>query len=135
MKQGDSIPPTVEPGGDDVRNRWMFRWLLVACYAATVILTWQLWRVREYPPNLPVIDVGPGIGMGYLMLIGLAAVLVRPVAGLIAHTLVLAAAMELDQMRLQPEFVSMTILMWGTLAKRGPLLVARAHLVALWFFA
>lgn len=40
-----------------------------------------------------------------------------------------------DQMRLQPEFISQAILLWGTLPSRPARAVCRAHLIALWFFA
>lgn len=126
----------------DVRHRTFMRWLVVGCQAASILLTWSLWQVRttgEAPPNLPAFDLALldrlQVPCGELLLLTLAATLVWPRVGAIAHAAVLAASIVLDQMRIQPEFISLAILLLGTLASPGLLLAARGHLVSLWFWA
>ena len=111
-----------------------FRWFVVFTQAATIWITWPLWQVRLSPPILPAVAV-PQIDFGFLLLGSLALVLIHGKIGVIAHAVLLGAAMVSDQMRLQPEFISQAILLWGTLPGRGARAVGRAHLVALWFFA
>ena len=111
-----------------------FRWLLVATQSATILTTWPLWNVRTSPPMLPVWN-GPSVSFGLLLLASLAVILFRPRLGIILHAALLLVAMSLDQMRLQPEFISQAILLWGTLPSRTARTICRAHLIALWFFA
>lgn len=119
------------------RTEWAFlalRWLVVGTQAATIWVTWPLWQVRQSPPMLPLIDATQ-IDFGYLLLGSLVLVLIHEKAGVIAHSVLLLAAMLLDQMRLQPEFISQAILLWGTLPWQPARAICRAHLIALWFFS
>jgi hypothetical protein len=111
-----------------------FRWLVAACEAATVLITWPLWQVRDTPPMLPLLPL-PQFDLGPLLLITLVLVLVRAKLGVGLHTAVLAYAMATDQTRIQPEVVSLTLLLWATLDYAGALAIGRAHLVALWCWA
>lgn len=120
--------------------RYLLRWFLVLCQGASIALTWPLWQARNgasNPPNLPISDMLDPMqfSMGELLLLSLALVLFRPRSGAIVHGGLLAAAMVLDQLRIQPEFVSLAILIAGTIPRPGPLLLARSHLIALWLFA
>jgi hypothetical protein len=112
----------------------VFRWLVVVTQAATIWITWPLWQVRLSPPLLPAVNV-PQIDFGILLLGSLALILIHGKTGIVAHTVLLGGAMLADQMRLQPEFISQAILLWGTLPSRPARAACRAHLVALWFFA
>src|SRR5688572_17005835 len=101
------------------------RWLIVACQAASVLLTWPLWQVRRndaLPPNLPALDLAllDSLQMpcGELLLATLVIALIWPRMGAYCHAAVLAASILLDQMRIQPEFISLAILLLGTLASR-----------------
>jgi hypothetical protein len=110
-----------------------FRSVLVGCQAATILITWPLWQTRASPPVLPALglfqfDVGP------VLLGSLGLVLVAPCLGVAAHAVALGVAMLLDQSRMQPECVSLALLMVGTLDSATSVLIARVHLVALWFF-
>src|SRR4029453_2749549 len=58
-----------------------------------------------------------------------------PRVGLYCHAALLGAAILFDQLRIQPEFISLAILLAGTVARRVPLLLVRAHLISLWFWA
>ena len=111
-----------------------FLCLVVICQTITVLVTWRLWQIHRSPPMLPALPL-PELNLGIIILVSLAAILVRPLAGLIIHTIVILYSILIDQSRLQPEIVSMVILMWGS--RRSPSLkvIARAHLVSLWLFA
>ena len=112
----------------------ILRWFVVGTQAATIWLTWPLWQVRISPPMLPLIDVYQ-IDFGYILLGSLVLVLIHDVTGVVVHSALLLAAMLLDQMRLQPEFISQAILLWGTLPWGPARSICRAHLLALWFFS
>jgi hypothetical protein len=141
------MPPLIEQpiagqAAADVRDRWRLRLVLAACQAAAIGLTWNLWQARsgtETPPNLPLIEwLSPGrpqFGCGWLLLASLALVVLAPRIGVWLHAASLVLAIALDQFRIQREFVSVAILLTGTVARRGPLTVARCHLISLWAFA
>jgi hypothetical protein len=125
-----------------VRDRTLVRWLVAACQCVSVLLTWPLWQVRRdasLPPNLPIFDSELldrlQIPFGETLLLTLVMALVWPRVGSYCHAAVLVAAIVFDQMRIQPEFISLAILLVGTISHRGPLLIARGHLISLWFWA
>ena len=118
------------------------RALVAACQAASIVLTWPLWQSRRASsglPNLPIFDAAIfehlAIPMGELLLASLAAAMIWPRIGAAAHVALLLAAIALDQQRIQPEFISLAILLAGTMPQKGPQLVARCHLISLWLFA
>jgi len=111
-----------------------FRWLVIACQAATIWITWPLWQQRDSPPLLPVFTL-PGFDLGLPLLATLAVVLFAPVLGMGMHTVLLLYAILLDQTRLQPEIVSLAFLLWGTLPNLLAQSFARAHLIAMWTFS
>lgn len=111
-----------------------FRWLVVACQSATLLITWPLWQVHTSPPMLPAMPL-PQLDMGGILFMSLALMLVKPLHGLFVHTALLVYAMLIDQTRMQPEVISLALLMWGTLRYPSAQALARAHLIALWFWA
>jgi hypothetical protein len=111
-----------------------YRLLVVAMQAATILITWQLWQLRDDPPLLPALNV-PQFDMGYLLLASLAVVLAAPRLGLALHAALLIWSMLQDQFRMQPELISMWLLMLGTLSHPAAKLIARVHLVTIWFYA
>ncbi|HLU10856.1 MAG TPA: MauE/DoxX family redox-associated membrane protein [Oceanobacillus sp.] len=115
---------------------WMvvFRWLVVGCLGATIWVTWSLWQVRESPPMLPALPL-PRVDMGVILLIALAVVLVKPLIGTTLFSLTLLYAILIDQTRLQPEFVSLALVLWGTLPYTNARFIGRAHLISLWLWA
>jgi hypothetical protein len=114
------------------------RLLLLACFAVTVVISWGLWDVRSFPsdlpPNAPLIDL-PQVPVGAALLLAMAAMVRWPRAGWAALVTLLGLAMLADQVRMQPEVFSLTILLGATLPGTGPRLIGQAHLVALWFWA
>jgi hypothetical protein len=111
-----------------------FRCILVGCQASTVLITWPLWQRRNSPPLLPALGLFQ-FDVGLVLLGSLGLVLVAPRLGVVTHAVALGVAMLLDQSRMQPECVSLALLMVGTLDSATGALIARAHLVALWSFA
>jgi len=133
---------------DVARNAVRLRAVLVAAQVATLLITWPLWQVRSAPPNLPALQwLAPGhagalfggflfaFGAGWVLLGTLAAALLRPRWGIALHTAALVASMLLDQLRMQPQLISLTLLLWATLPGAGPALVGRAHLCSLYLWA
>ena len=106
----------------------------MALQAATLAATWPTWGPRETPPLLPLIPL-PQLAAGPLLLGALLLVGLRPRLGLPAYATLLAAAMVADQTRMQPHMLSLFYLTCGTMGSSAGVLVARASLVSLWFFA
>lgn len=126
--------------GDESQQRAnsRLRWALVACQAISILITWNVWQVRDanHPlPNLPLIQSVPQFPMGQMLLFSLALVLARPGWGLVVHAGALALSIVQDETRLQPEFLSLVLLLVGTLPGRFSRDVARAHLGSLWLWA
>lgn len=100
-----------------------------------VCTTWSLWSARDVPENLPVWSALPSVPIGWLLLACCVLVVVRPREGIVANAVVLAVAVALDQLRLQPELVSVAVL----LAATGPWRLARTlgwgALASLWLWA
>ena len=69
------------------------------------------------------------------LLASLVLVLLLPRWGVIVHIALLVAAMLLDQTRMQPECISLALLMVASLETPGAKLIGRSHLIAIWFFA
>ena len=114
--------------------------LATVAQVATVLVTRDLWRPRSAPPNLPV-----GGGDGWLLAadVDWAPVLVVLAVAVLAVPRLAApgfcAALLLaglgDQTRLQPEVVSLAVLMTAPLFGAGGTTIARFHLSSLWLWA
>ena len=112
-----------------------FRGVLAVSQIATVLLTWKLWEAREYPPVLPLLHV-PQFDMGGVILVAIGISFFFPRYGLSIQAVTLLWAIISDQCRLQPHMISMLYLSCGTIPRCwGGVVVARASLIALWFFA
>src|SRR5262245_26375428 len=99
------MPDDVPPPSSERRVRWAsvfepawpkpltrprllmlaFRWLVVGCQVATILITWPLWQVHHAPPMVPLLNL-PQIDLGVVILVSLAVVLVAPAPGLTLHT-------------------------------------------------
>ncbi len=125
------------------------RALVVACAAgaiATYLVTWHVWSPRTAVPTLPLISALGGVPFGAALIVSALISVVRPRVGAVIHTLLLGAAVLGDQIRLQPEFISLGILLlaagWATDrtdadpgSRSRALDVARWHLGTLWIWA
>ena len=136
-----TAPPELPPK-PPLPDRWLLRLMIIACQGATIWVTWHLWQARmgfDQPPNLPVVEAAAidrlQFDCGWALLATLVLAAIWPRGGVFAHCALLAAAIGLDQMRIQPEVVSLAILLAGTLPREGLPLLARCHLISLWAFA
>lgn len=121
-------------GAASDRRMLLFRWLAIGCQIATIIFTWPLWTNHASPPMLPALPL-PAVEIGLPLVVASLAIFVAPRAGVTVYSLLLLYAIAIDQTRLQPEVVSLLILVWGTLPAPSLRAIARVHLVALWFFS
>jgi hypothetical protein len=119
-----------------VDSWWMlaYRVLVVSMQAATILVSWQLWQTRVEPPMLPAFPM-PQFDLALLLLASLVLFLVIPLIGLPVHACLLIIGMLQDQLRIQPQCISLALLMLGTISHPSAKFVARTHLVAIWFFA
>jgi uncharacterized membrane protein YphA (DoxX/SURF4 family) len=99
----------------------------------TVIITWPVWNVRDEPVNLPLWTL-PEVSFGWPVAISLLAALVWPRYGLAVHATVVGAACLWDQYRLQPQFISLLVLMSACIWPTATWL-ARWYLAAMWLWA
>ena len=92
--------------------------LAAAAQAMTVLVTWSLWNERTSPPNLPLVDALRPVPYALLLLLLATVAIVRPrvAAPLFGAVYVLAALG--DQTRLQPEVISLTVLMIAPALRR-----------------
>ena len=107
----------------DIVRRFAFRWLAV-CAGGDGAHHLAAVAGRSVPPLLPVADL-PQFDIGWLLLVSLAIVLVRPGIGLALHASVLLVAILLDETRLQPEFLSSCFLILATLSAPAARLIGR----------
>jgi hypothetical protein len=121
----------MEPGGATRRLGWVLALALIASY----LVTWRLWSVRTDPPNLPAIAFLRTFEYGVPLLITAALAMARPRIGAVAHAAVLALAMLGDQLRLQPEFVSLALLLVAVAWAPQGFVVGRWHLLTVWLWA
>ena len=136
MHERQKANNVVAPRSVDSRMEFWWYSLLTLCVLAqvfTVSLTWQLWQVRETPLNLPLLE-WPWISFGALMLLSLFYVLFDPRRGAVVHLVVLTIACIADQYRIQPQFISIAILIFGCSSSERRT-VCRWYLIALWFWA
>jgi hypothetical protein len=120
-------------GGELTDLSW-FRLLISAALIASVAITWPLWNIRVSPALLPAFDL-PRVSLGAPLIVAALAALIRPVPGTVLVSILVVYGMAIDQTRMQPEFFSLPILLWGSFPSLSARLIARAHLLALWFYA
>ena len=112
----------------------MLLWTVAACQSISFALSWPLWQVHTSPPMLPAVPL-PQVNLGVPLQLSLVAAVVRPRVGVPLHSLLLSYAMLVDQTRIQPEFISLALLLWGCLPGYRAKMLARAHLISLWIFS
>jgi hypothetical protein len=111
-----------------------FRAVVMGAIVASVWITWPMWRPRDYPIVHPVADL-PQLALGPILIVACLLALAMPRLGSTVVTLVFAYGMATDQTRMQLEFFSLPLLLWGSLPSAGARLVGRVSLISLWFFA
>ena len=111
-----------------------FRSIVVAAIVATILISWPLWTPRDQPVVLPAIEP-PQVALGPALIAGSLISLFVLRGGALAVTLLLAYGLASDQTRMQPEFFSLPLLLWGSQPSPSARVIARAHLISLWFFS
>ncbi|MGI8807977.1 MAG: hypothetical protein ACR2KK_09080 [Acidimicrobiales bacterium] len=127
----------------DRPSRWITPWvamrLLVVIAAGGLVwsylLTWELWQPRSDPPNLPLVAMLRSIQFGVPLAAAALLAIAYPRVGATLHTLLLGLALLADQIRLQPQFVSLAIVLVAAAWSPKGLHVARWHLISLWAWA
>ncbi len=118
--------------------RYQLTVVAVLAQALTCVITWQLWQVRDEMPNLPSRFYesagGPQFDFAWPLMVSLAMVLVRPRAGTWLHGAILLWACLADEMRTQPQFIALWLLMIATTLESG-LFWGRWFLASMWFWA
>lgn len=102
---------------------------------ATIVATWPLWRHRAGPPNLPVFEVLASVPWAVPLLVAAVVAMIRPRVGALAFCGLFALSVLGDQIRLQPEVVSLALLMVAPAFGAQGRTVARWHLATLWLWA
>ena len=159
-KSSLSVNPRLQMVIEPLRKASIYRFVVGMAWILTILLTWKLWQAREVPPNigfwflpLPNFDIGV-----WLCLVPLLPLFWPRFLSLFLSGLVVLLALLQDQIRMQPEVISLFLLMSATLAAgagpgakdalidedstggaagpgEGFLLSARIHLITLWLFA
>ena len=117
---------------------WHYGLLLVAVVAQVValIITRELWEVRETGmPHLPVLGGVTQISFFWTLLATLAVAPFFPRTGVWLHFAAMLVACLFDQMRTQPQFLAMWVLMAGVTHGPAGVALTRWFLVSLWFWA
>lgn len=134
---GDGGDHRSGPSGPTSEER---RTRLVCAVAAgaqlvTLAVTWPLWRERTDPANLPVVEAFAGVPWGAPLAGAAILALWRPRVGGPAFLTLYGLAVLGDQVRIQPEVLSLGLLM--TLPAFGPSgrAVSRWLLAATWLWA
>ena len=111
--------------------------VVAACggLAASYLVTWRLWQPRSTPPNVALLGIVRSVPMGFALIASLAVACVRPKLGAAVHTGLFVVALLGDQIRLQPEFISLAILLIAGAWPTSQMFVARWHLTTLWIWA
>ena len=118
---------------EEAARPWL-RGIVLAALAATVVATWNLWQARTAPPLVPWLDLAAP-SFGWLLLGAMLAAMWRPRTGTALLVVLFAWACLVDQTRLQPQVVSLCLLLAATTSSRDLQLLGRLHLVTLWFYA
>lgn len=119
---------------ENVVTKWSL-WVAVASQLATIAITWPLWQVRTDPPLLPALSLPlPQFNFGWLMVASCLLTLLRPWIGVWVHLAVMLVACVFDEMRTQPQFFAIWVLMLAS-AKSELDPVARWFLISMWIWA
>lgn len=113
--------------------RYRLLCLAIGCQLATVAMTWQVWQVRHDPVNVPLFPLPP-VSFGWAVVLTLVAAFVWPKQGVAAHAVVVGLACIWDQYRLQPQFLSLIVLMFACVSDDG-MWAGRWYLSAMWLWA
>lgn len=131
MRSSDSLITTKD---DSIFSNWSL-WIAVASQIATISITWPLWQIRSDPPLLPAFSLAlPQLNFGWIMIVSCLLILIRPWLGVWLHLATMLAACIFDEMRTQPQFFAIWVLLLAS-AKSQLEPVARWFLISMWIWA
>ena len=117
---------------------FVFLILTVLSQASTIVITWDVWQVRTSDVstiNLPWFGTPPQFDYGWLLLVSLGLTLISPkYFGFVSHLFVLSAAVATDQLRCQPQILSVVVLMAACIFPSARKLGVW-FLIAMWLWA
>ena len=117
------------------RVRYVLLLVAVVAQAAGLMITWPLWNLRgEGVPHLPVFQGGPQFSFGWILIGTLLVIPFRPRVGVWLHLVVMVVACLFDQVRTQPQFLAVWVLMAAAVYDLAAVL-ARWFLSSLWIWA
>lgn len=120
------------------KTNFVFLILTVIAQSATFLITWDVWQVRDLSsaiPNLPWLPYLPQFDFGFLLIGSLGLLLISPKHfGLLVHLVILLIAISTDQLRCQPQVISVAVLMTACVFSKFKS-VAVWFLIAMWFWA
>ena len=131
MAENNSLEQEAEQG-PPILNYGLFCFATIT-HLCTILITWPVWQARVTPPNLSLFEV-PQFSFGLPIVCLLIYQIWDPKRGFPIQILFTTMAIVCDQFRLQPQFLHVLVLMWGTFSMTG-LNVARWSLASLWFWA
>jgi hypothetical protein len=121
--------------GDPVARAMLVSRVAAAGQVVTIRWTWLLWQPRHTPPNLPAVAILARVHWAPLLIGACVVAVLVPRVGAPLFCVLFALAALGDQMRLQPESVSLAILMVGSAMGSTGRAIARWHLCALWLWS
>ena len=108
--------------------------VLVLAQVITVLLTWDLWQVRQVPPNLPVADIFDfQISFAWVLVASSLLLVWFPRFGVWFQLVILLMAVSLDQFRFVPQVFFIWLLM-VTVVFDSIVLLVRWYLAAFWIW-
>jgi len=117
---------------------YAFLLLAVLCQAATILITWDVWQVRGLEtaiPNLPWFATPPQFDFAWLLLASLVLTLVSPRHfGFYVYLLCLILAIATDQLRCQPQLISISACMAACIFPAAKQFCVW-YLIAMWVWA
>ena len=117
------------------RVRYVLLLVAVVAQAAGLMITWPLWNLRgEGVPHLPVFQGVPQFSFGWILIGTLLVIPFRPRVGVWLHLVVMVVACLFDQVRTQPQFLAVWVLMAAAVYDLAAVL-ARWFLSSLWIWA
>ncbi len=110
-------------------HNYIFLVVCVVAQAATILITWPAWQVRQSLPNLPWLASAPQFPVGEILLVSLVVVLISPKKlGVTIHLGILGISILMDQFRCQPQVFAIAFMtaacVWPT-----------ARRLCVWFLA
>ncbi len=111
------------------------RWVAIIGQLGNLHYTQKLWNSRTSPATLPVIEALGTVSFTPMLAATALSALFIPRIGAVVHALVIVTAILGDETRIQPTLICHATIILCCAFGPKTINVARAYLVAMWFFA